>query len=458
MSTAAFIQLIYLGSASLFIFGLKCMSSPRSARLGMLLAAGGMAAAMAGTVLDPHITNFGWIAVGVLAGTALGAYIAIVTPMTHMPQRTALSHAFGALAAALVGIAHHIDHGPTMSVITRSALTFEVLLGCLTVTGSLLAFGKLQGWIKGSPLVYQGQNVITFALLGVMTVLMLYCIVEPNAQWAFYLMALLALAFGITLVAPIGAADMPVVIALLNSYAGLAASATGFALENNILIIAGALDGASGLILAFLMSKAMNRPLMNVIFGRIEVGTAASDEEVYGGKVRSTTGEELALLLADAQRVVVVPGYGMAVSQAQHAVRDLFLLLEKRGATVEFAIHPVAGRMPGHMNVLLAEADIPYERMIEMDAINPTFETVDVAIVIGANDVVNPDARSADSPIAGMPILDVDKARMVVVVKRSMSPGFAGIPNPLFANENSLMYFADAQAGMLEVVRELKAI
>ena len=246
--------------------------------------------------------------------------------------------------------------------------------------------------------------------------------------------------------------------ALLNSYAGLAASATGFALENNILIVAGALDGASGLILAFLMSKAMNRPLMNVIFGRIEVGTAASDEEVYGGKVRSTTGEEFAMLLGDAQRVVIVPGYGMAVSQAQHAVRDLYLLLEKRGATVEFAIHPVAGRMPGHMNVLLAEADIPYDRMIEMDAINPTFETVDVAVVIGANDVVNPDARAADSPIAGMPILDVDKARMVIVVKRSMSPGFAGIPNPLFANENTLMYFQDAQAGILEVVREVKAL
>jgi len=343
-------------------------------------------------------------------------------------------------------------------VITRSALTFEVLLGSLTVTGSLLAFAKLQGWVKGSPMVYQGQNVITFALLGVMTVLMLYCIVEPNATWAFYLMAVLALLFGITLVAPIGAADMPVVIALLNSYAGLAASATGFALENNILIVAGALDGASGLILAFLMSKAMNRPLMNVIFGRIEVGTAASDEEVYGGKVRSTTGEEFAVLLGDAQRVVIVPGYGMAVSQAQHAVRDLCLLLEKRGATVEFAIHPVAGRMPGHMNVLLAEADIPYDRMIEMDAINPTFETVDVAVVIGANDVVNPDARSADSPIAGMPILDVDKARMVIVVKRSMSPGFAGIPNPLFANENTLMYFQDAQAGILEVVREVKAL
>ena len=458
MSTAAFIQLIYLGAAGFFIFGLKCMSSPRTARLGMLLAAAGMAAAMAGTMLDPKITNIAWIAVGVVVGTVVGAYIAIVTPMTHMPQRTALSHAFGALAAALVGIAHHIDHGDTMDVITRSAITFEVLLGGLTVTGSLLAFAKLQGWVRGGAVVYAGQNVITFALLGVMVTLMLYCIVEPGAVWAFYFMAFLALAFGIALVAPIGAADMPVVIALLNSYAGLAASATGFALQNNILIIAGALDGASGLILAFLMGKAMNRPLMNVIFGRIEAGATASDDEVYGGKVRSTTAEEFALLLQDTQRVVIVPGYGMAVSQAQHAVRDLYNLLEARGTTVEFAIHPVAGRMPGHMNVLLAEADIPYDRMIEMDNINPTFGTVDVAIVIGANDVVNPDARAANSPIAGMPILDVDKARMVIVVKRTMSPGFAGIPNPLFANENTLMYFQDAQAGMLDVVRELKAV
>jgi NAD(P) transhydrogenase subunit beta len=257
---------------------------------------------------------------------------------------------------------------------------------------------------------------------------------------------------------PIGAADMPVVIALLNSYAGLAAAATGFALDNNILIIAGALDGASGLILAVLMSKAMNRPLLNVVFGRIEASTAASADDVYAGKMRSTTAEEFALLLEDARRVVIVPGYGMAVSQAQHAVRDLYLALEKRGATVEFAIHPVAGRMPGHMNVLLAEADIPYERMIEMDTINPTFETVDVAIVIGANDVVNSNARASDSPIAGMPILDVDKARMVIVVKRSMSPGFAGIPNPLFAADNTLMYFADAQAGILDVVREVKAL
>ena len=458
MSIQVFIQLIYLGASGLFIFGLKAMSSPRTARRGMLMAAAAMAAAMGGTLLDPRIHSYEWIAVGILVGTLAGGWIAIATPMTHMPQRTALSHAFGALAAALVGIAHYYDHALTLNLVERVALGLEVVLGSLTVTGSLTAFAKLQGWIHGTPVAYPGQNAVSFLLIAAVVGLAGWFIVDPSVGWAFYLMAALAFLFGVTLVMPIGAADMPVVIALLNSYAGLAGAATGFALDNNILIIAGALDGASGLILSVLMSKAMNRPLLNVVFGRIEASTAASADEVYAGKVRSTTAEEFALLLEDARRVVVIPGYGMAVSQAQHAVRDLYHILEQRGATVEFAIHPVAGRMPGHMNVLLAEADIPYERMLEMDAINPTFETVDLAIVIGANDVVNPDARASDSPIAGMPILDVDKARMVIVVKRSLSPGFAGIPNPLFAAENTLMYFADAQDGILEVVREVKAL
>ncbi|MGD9983094.1 MAG: NAD(P)(+) transhydrogenase (Re/Si-specific) subunit beta [Porticoccaceae bacterium] len=458
MSMQVFIQLVYLGAAALFIFGLKAMSSPRTARRGMLMAAAAMVGAILGTILDPRVVNYEWILVGILVGSLLGGYIAIATPMTHMPQRTALSHAFGALAASLVGIAHYYDHATTVTVVERVALGLEVILGSLTVTGSLLAFAKLQGWVRGTPVAYPGQNAVSLLLAAVILALAGWFIADPTATWAFYGMAGLAFIFGITLVMPIGAADMPVVIALLNSYAGLAGAATGFALDNNILIIAGALDGASGLILAVLMSKAMNRPLLNVVFGRIEASTAASADDVYAGKVRSTTAEEFALLLEDARRVVIVPGYGMAVSQAQHAVRDLYLALEKRGATVEFAIHPVAGRMPGHMNVLLAEADIPYERMIEMDTINPTFETVDVAIVIGANDVVNSNARASDSPIAGMPILDVDKARMVIVVKRSMSPGFAGIPNPLFAADNTLMYFADAQAGILDVVREVKAL
>jgi NAD(P) transhydrogenase subunit beta len=457
MNLEVLIQLVYLVASALFIFGLKAMSSPRTARQGMLMAAAAMAAAMGGTLLDPSVHSYTWILVGILVGTLLGTYIAVSTPMTHMPQRTALSHAFGALAATLVGVAHYYDHAATLSVVERVALGLEVLLGALTVTGSLIAFAKLQEWMKGSPSL-PGQNFISATLIASIVSLTIYVIVVPTAAWAFYTMVGLSLLFGILLVMPIGAADMPVVIALLNSYAGLAGSATGFALHNNILIIAGALDGASGLILAVLMSKAMNRPLSNVIFGKIEASTSASADDVYGGKVRSTNAEELALLLADAQRVVIIPGYGMAVSQAQHAVRDLFRLLEARGATVEFAIHPVAGRMPGHMNVLLAEADIPYERLLEMDQINPTFETVDVAIVVGANDVVNPDARNVGSPIAGMPILDVDKARMVINIKRSLSPGFAGIPNPLFALDNSLMFFADAQAGILEVVKEIKAL
>jgi NAD(P) transhydrogenase subunit beta len=422
----------------------------------MLMAAAAMIAALVGTILDPRGVIYDWVLVGMLIGRLLGGLIAIVTPMTHMPQRTALSHAFGALAASLVGIAHYYDHALTLGVVERVALGLEVVLGSLTVTGSLLAFAKLQGWVRGTPVAYPGQNAVSLLLAAVILALAGWFIADPSATWAFYGMAGLAFIFGITLVMRIGAADMPVVIALLNSYAGLAGAATGFALDNNILIIAGALDGASGLILAVLMSKAMNRPLVNVVFGRIEASTAASADDVYAGKVRSTTAEEFALLLEDARRVVIVPGYGMAVSQAQHAVRDLYLALEKRGATVEFAIHPVAGRMPGHMNVLLAEADIPYERMIEMDTINPTFETVDVAIVIGANDVVNSNARASDSPIAGMPILDVDKARMVIVVKRSMSPGFAGIPNPLFAADNCLMMFGDGKKALSELVHALK--
>jgi NAD(P) transhydrogenase subunit beta len=451
------IQLGYLAASALFIFGLKAMSSPRTARTGMLMAGAAMLAAMVGTMFDGKVHHYEGIAIGVIVGTILGGGMALWTPMTAMPQRTALSHAFGALAATLVGVAHYHDHADGLKVVERIALSLEVMLGSLTITGSLVAFGKLQELIKGTHKM-PGQPAMAFVIMGALVALGVYVVFVPTAAWAFYLMVVLGLAFGIGLVMPIGAADMPVVIALLNSYAGLAASATGFALGNNILIIAGALDGASGLILAVMMSKAMNRPLMNVMFGKIDASTTAKADDVYGGKVRSTTSEELALLLADARRVVVVPGYGMAVSQAQHVVRDLFRLLEKRGATVEFAIHPVAGRMPGHMNVLLAEADIPYDRLIEMDTINPTFETVDVAIVIGANDVVNPDARKPDSPIAGMPILDVDKARMVVVVKRSLSPGFAGIPNPLFAAPNTLMLFADAQAGILDVVKELKAL
>ena len=453
------IELTYLAAAALFVFGLKAMGCPMISRGGMFIAEAGMLAAIVGTLLDARVVTYEWIAVGIFVGSAAGAVIAIWTPMTHMPQRTALSHAFGALAAALVGIAEFYDAGTTLGGVQRTALGIEVMLGSLTLTGSLLAFGKLQEWLPGSPIAYKGQNVISLSLLVSIVGLTIFVTIDPTQTWAFYTMCGLALAFGIAIVLPIGAADMPVVIALLNAYAGLAGSATGFALENNILIVAGALDGASGLILAVLMCKAMNRSLTNVIFGRIEVGSVTqSADAVYGGKVKSTNAEELAMVLEGARRVVIVPGYGMAVSQAQHVVRDLFRLLEKRGVVVEFAIHPVAGRMPGHMNVLLAEADIPYDRLIEMDTINPTFDTVDVAIIIGANDVVNPDAREPSSPIAGMPILDVDKARMVAVIKRSLAPGFAGIPNPLFAADNTLMCFGDGTKFMQELVAAVKEL
>ncbi|MFO0693916.1 MAG: NAD(P)(+) transhydrogenase (Re/Si-specific) subunit beta [Polyangiales bacterium] len=455
--TVLLIQLSYLLAVALFVFGLKAMASPKTARRGMFMAETGMALAVIGTLLDARVISYEWIAVGIVVGTAAGCVIAIWTPMTHMPQRTALSHAFGALAAALVGVAEFYDFAHELGVVERTALGLEVMLGSLTLTGSLLAFGKLQEWLPGSPVSYPGQNVVSIGLLLSILGLTVYVIIDPSAGWAFYTMVGLALLFGVALVLPIGAADMPVVIALLNAYAGLAGSATGFALDNNILIVAGALDGASGLILSILMCKAMNRSITNVLFGRIEVGaTTAKADDVYAGKIKSSQPDELAMVLEDVQRVVIVPGYGMAVSQAQHAVRDLFRLLESRGATVEFAIHPVAGRMPGHMNVLLAEADIPYDRLIEMDSINPTFDTVDVAIVIGANDVVNPDARKSDSPIAGMPILDVDKARTVAVIKRSLAPGFAGIPNPLFAMDNTVMCFGDGTEFLKNLIAAMK--
>lgn len=449
------IQFIYLAATLLFIFGLKAMNAARTARNGMIMAAMGMAAAMIGAIIDPRVHQYEGIVAGLILGSVIGAVMAIYTPMTNMPQRTALSHAFGALAATLVGVAKYYDHALELTVVQRIAVSLEVMLGSLTITGSLIAFGKLQEWIKGAHGV-PGQNYVSISIMVTLLALTGYVIYDPSAATAFYILVALGLVFGVLIVMPIGAADMPVVIALLNSFAGLAGSATGFALENNILIIAGALDGASGLILSVLMSKAMNRPLTAVIFSKIEAAKGASADDVYAGKIKSTMPEELAMLLETASRVVIVPGYGMAVSQAQHAVRDMFKILDKRGVTVEFAIHPVAGRMPGHMNVLLAEADIPYDRLIEMDTINPTFNSVDVAIVIGANDVVNPDARDPKSPIAGMPILDVDKARMVAVVKRSLAPGFAGIPNPLFAAENCLMCFGDGTKFIQQVNAALK--
>jgi len=460
MTVTAFIQWAYLVASILFILGLKDLNSARTARRGMFLAETGMALAIVGTLFHHEIISYQWIVTGMVIGSAIGIGIALWTPMTAMPQRTALSHAFGALAVTLVGVSEYHRHGSELGSIKMTAIGFEVMMGALTVTGSLMAFAKLQELITGSLITYRGQNASNVALFGLLVGIWFYLIAVPAAGPLFYLLVGLALVFGILLVLRIGAADMPVVISLLNSYAGLAAAATGFVISNTILIIAGTLDGASGFVLSILMCRAMNRSLTNVLFGGMGIAPAGGPtaDQVYGGKVKSATAEEIALLLDTARRVVIVPGYGMAVSQAQHAVRDLAILLESRGAEVAFAIHPVAGRMPGHMNVLLAEADIPYDKLKEMDEINPAFEQTDIALVIGANDVVNPVARTdLSSPIAGMPILDVDKAKTVVVIKRSLSPGFAGIPNPLFAADNTLMYFADGKKAILDLIAALKA-
>jgi NAD(P) transhydrogenase subunit beta len=449
----------YLVAAALFILSLKWLSHPRTARRGVRAGEIGMALAVIGTLLMYDVVDHKWVLVGFVLGSIIGAPMAIWMPMTAVPQRTALSHAFGALAAALVGTAHYYEFKETGRIdhVTMAILAIEVLLGSLTFTGSLVAFGKLQELIPSSIKGLPQQNLINFSLLGAALVAAAWLTIFPTHHLVFPVLVLLGLAFGLCLVLPIGGADMPTVISLLNSYAGLSASLMGFVLDNYLLIIAGALDGSSGLILSIIMCKAMNRSFTNVLFGRIDASAAASADDVYGGKVKSATAEDVAMLLDGVRRVVVVPGYGMAVAQAQHAVHDLFDLLEGRGTDVEFAIHPVAGRMPGHMNVLLAEANIPYDKLKEMEEINPTFGQTDVVIVIGANDVVNPLAKTdPKSPIAGMPILDVGEARTVVVVKRSLSPGFAGIPNPLFAADNTLMLFEDGKKAIVELVAELK--
>jgi NAD(P) transhydrogenase subunit beta len=450
----------YILAAALFILSLKWLSHPRTARQGVRAGEIGMALAIVGTLLIYRAVSYELVLVGMLIGSLIGAPMAIWMPMTAVPQRTALSHAFGALAAALIGTAHYyflLDKGE-IDHFTMAILAIEVLLGSLTFTGSLVAFAKLQELIPSSIKGLPNQNVINFSLLGAALLCALWLAISPGSYLLFPVLILLGLAFGLCLVLPIGGADMPTVISLLNSYAGLSASLMGFVLNNYLLIIAGALDGSSGLILSIIMCKAMNRSFTNVLFGQIDASKAASADDVYGGKVKSASAEDVAAILDGVRRVVVVPGYGMAVAQAQHAVRELFNQLEERGTEVEFAIHPVAGRMPGHMNVLLAEADIPYDKLKEMDEINPSFGQTDVAIVIGANDVVNPLANTdPKSPIAGMPILNVGEARTVIVVKRSLSPGFAGIPNPLFAAENTLMLFEDGKKAIVDVVAAMKA-
>jgi NAD(P) transhydrogenase subunit beta len=449
-----FIHLAYLVSAACFILSLKWLSAVPTARRGVLIGVAGMALAVGGTLLDPTIEHFRWLGVAMVVGSMIGVPMALM-PMTAVPQRTALSHAFGALAATLVGAAEYSLRLGTIDRFTMTALTLEVILGGLTITASLMAAGKLQEILPTRPMVFKNQNYLNLSVLGLAVAIGVYLVFNPGVWVLFPVMVLLCLIFGVLLIMPIGGADMPTVLALLNSYAGLAASMMGFVLNNKLLIVAGALDGSSGLILSIIMCRAMNRSFTNVLFGafgQVQVAAGAVEQKSH----RSASAEEAADLLRNADSVVIIPGYGMAVAQAQHKVRELFDILTKQGTKVTFAIHPVAGRMPGHMNVLLAEADIPYDNLLEMDDANPDFPRTDVALVIGANDVTNPAARhDKSSPIYGMPILDVDKARTVMVIKRSMNPGFAGIDNELYYMDRTLMLFGDAKGFVAELVKAL---
>ena len=454
-----FTQVTYLVASVLFILGLRSLTKPDTARQGMHYAAIGMLLAIVGTLVQHEIVRYDWIIGGLILGTIVGVPLGTQVPMTAMPQRIAISHMFGALAATLVGIAEYWLHGAALGSAKMAAVGFEVLFGALTITGSFMAFGKLQEIITGRAVTYKGQNAVNITLFGVTILMFVYLIVHPENAIVFYAMIALALMIGVFMVLPIGGADMPVVISLLNSYAGLASAATGFAIGNNVLIIAGALDGASGFILSIVMSKAMNRSFQNVIFGAFGAAPTVSTKTATGLSVRSISAEDAAIQLAYAKLVIIVPGYGMAVAQAQHQVRELAELIEKKGGEVKYAIHPVAGRMPGHMNVLLAEANVPYDRLYDMDEINGEFERADVALVIGANDVVNPAARNdKSSPIYGMPILNADKAQNVIVLKRSMNPGFAGIENELFYNDKTSLLFGDAKASLSKLVAEMKTV
>ena len=457
--TSYFMEATYLVASILFILSLKMMSHPDTARRGMFLAEGGMFAAIVGTLIGAHIVTWTWLIAGLALGSIIGAWMAVSVPMTAMPQRTALSHAFGALAAALVGIGEFMVNINELGPVKRGALGFEIILGALTTTGSLIAAGKLQGIIPGKPIQFKGQNVVNFVTCAAMVGCFFYFCFNPQASAVFYSMLGIAFLFGVMLVIPIGSADMPVVMSLLNSYAGLAAAATGFVLGNNVLIIAGTLDGFSGFILSVLMCKAMNRSITNVLFGGFGAVIADAATSTAGGVMREISLDDAAMQLAFASRVIFVPGYGLATAQAQHAVRELATMLEERGVTVKYAIHPVAGRMPGHMNVLLAEANVPYSSLYEMEQINPEFPSTDVAVVIGANDVVNPDARdNPKSLIAGMPILEVDRAKSVIVLKRGQGRGFSGLENPLFFKACTSMLYGDAKSSLTHLAQAVQHV
>ncbi|MBV9301510.1 MAG: NAD(P)(+) transhydrogenase (Re/Si-specific) subunit beta [Acidobacteriaceae bacterium] len=446
---------LYILAAAGFILAIKWMNSPVTARRGVIAGEIGMLLAVVGTLLRHEVVTYQWILIAFFIGSALGVPLAYLMPMTAVPQRTAFSHACGALASALIGTAEYYRHTPHGFVMT--ALVLETLLGFLTFTASLMAFGKLQEILPTRPITYRGQNFVNLGVFALAVAIGIALILSPERTWLFPIFSVLSLIFGVMLIVPIGGADMPTVIALLNSYAGLSASAMGFVLDNKLLIVAGALDGSSGFILSVIMCRAMNRSFSNVLFGAF--GTLqVSAQKAAERPVRSASPEEAAEILDSARSVVIIPGYGMAVAQAQHKLREMFDVLTRRGVDVRFAIHPVAGRMPGHMNVLLAEANVPYDRLAEMDDINPEFPRADVALVIGANDVVNPAAKTdKGSPIAGMPILNAYEARTVMVIKRSMSPGFAGIDNDLYHMDKTLMLFGDAKVFVGSIVKELNA-
>jgi len=455
MALQQYLDFAYIAAVVLFILSLKFLSSPTTARWGVLAGEIGAALAVIATLFNPEVAQYKWILIPLIIGAGVGIPLGMVH-MTAVPQRTALSHALGALSAAMIGIAEYYVGTAPVTRFQMGEIALEVIIGSLTFTGSLIAAGKLQEILPQRPIVYRGQNIVSLSVLAAALALAVALVMNPAHSLLFPIMVIVALIFGVLLVTPIGGADMPTVISLLNSYAGFSAALLGFVLNSKVLVVAGALDGSSGFILSVIMCKAMNRSFTNVMFGAFGQVQASAGGKQEAKPVRSATPEEAAAILAAANKVVVVPGYGMAVAQAQHKVRELYDALTKKGVEVRFAIHPVAGRMPGHMNVLLAEADIPYDRLIEMDEINGDFPQTDVALVIGANDVTNPAARTdQSSPIFGMPILDVDKAHTVMVIKRSMNPGFAGIDNPLYYLDNTLMLFGDAKQFVGAIVREL---
>ncbi|HEV2424745.1 MAG TPA: NAD(P)(+) transhydrogenase (Re/Si-specific) subunit beta [Terriglobia bacterium] len=455
LAAAQYVDFAYILAIALFILSLKWLSSPATARHGVLAGEIGAAVAVVTTFFNPELVEFKWIFIALLVGVIIGIPLGLV-PMTAVPQRTAMSHAFGALAASLIGISEYYVQTPRITKFGMVEIALEVIIGSLSFTGSLIAAGKLQEILPQRPIVYKGQNIISLAVLSSAVILALVLMFNPGLTLLFPVMVAVSLCFGFLLVMPIGGADMPTVISLLNSYVGLSAALLGFVLNSRVLVVAGALDGSSGFILSVIMCKAMNRSFTNVLFGafgQLQVSAAGEKEE---RTVRSASPEEAAQILGSANSVIVVPGYGMAVAQAQHKVREMFDVLTKKGIDMRFAIHPVAGRMPGHMNVLLAEADVPYDKLIDMETANSEMPQTDVALIIGANDVTNPAAKTDQgSPIYGMPVIEVDKARTSMVIKRSLNPGFAGIDNPLYYMDKTLMLFGDAKKFVSDIVHEL---